>query len=295
MTDSLMTASALRDVRVQWHINKVESENPFLRRDRMIFLKTDEEVELLRESNRLLAMTLAEVAKAVVPGVTTKRLDTIAYEFVKDNGGEPSCLGFEGYPATLCTSVNEQVVHGIPSDKVVLKEGDIVSVDTCVKLHGFHSDSAYTFPVGEVTPEVKRLLVTTKECLYLGIEQACAGKRVGDIGYAVQQHAEQAGYSVTRDFVGHGIGREMHEDPEVPNYGRRGNGIVLKDGMVIAIEPMIHMGRKNVIIEQDGWTARTADRMPAAHYELSVCVRRGKADILSTFDYIKDVLKERYI
>lgn len=261
----------------------------------MIFLKTDAEVELMRDSNRLLAMTLAEVAKVIAPGVTTARLDKIAYEFIKDNGGEPSCLGYEGYPATLCTSVNEQVVHGIPSDKVVLREGDIVSVDTCVKLHGFHSDSAYTFPVGEVSPEVMALLKTTKECLYKGIEQACTGRRVGDIGFAIQQHAEKAGYSVTREFVGHGIGREMHEDPEVPNYGRRGNGIVLKSGMVIAIEPMINMGRKNVIIENDGWTARTADRKPAAHYELSVCVRNGKADILSTFDYIQQVLGERFI
>ncbi len=261
----------------------------------MIFLKTDEEVELLRESNRLLAMTLAEVAKVIAPGVTTKQLDSLAYEYIKDNGGEPSCLGYEGYPATLCISVNEQVVHGIPSDKVVLKEGDIVSVDSCVKLNGFHSDSAYTFPVGEVSPEVMTLLKTTKECLYLGIEQAVAGKRVGDISYAIEHHAAQVGFSVTHDFVGHGIGREMHEDPEIPNFGRRGNGVVLKDGMVIAIEPMVLMGRRNTIIENDGWTARTADRKPAAHYELSVCVRRGKADILSTFDYIKEVLGEKFI
>ena len=261
----------------------------------MIFLKTDEEVELLRQSNRLLAMTLAEVAKVIAPGVTTAQLDKVAYEYIKDNGGEPSCLGFEGYPATLCTSVNEQIVHGIPSDKVVLKEGDIVSVDTCVGLNGFVGDSAYTFPVGEVSPEVMRLLRTTKECLYKGIEQAVVGKRVGDIGFAIQQHAEHAGFSVTRDFVGHGIGREMHEDPEVPNYGRRGNGVVLKSGLVIAIEPMIHLGRKNSIIEADGWTARTADRKPAAHYELSVCVRQGKADILSTFEPIQEVLKERFI
>jgi len=261
----------------------------------MIFLKTNEEVELLRKSNQLLGMTLAEVAKVIAPGVTTKQLDKVAYEFIMDNGGEPSCLGYEGYPATLCTSVNEQVVHGIPSDKVILKEGDIVSVDTVVKLNGFCADSAYTFPVGDVTPEVMKLLRTTKECLYLGVEQAVTGRRMGDIGYAVQHHAEEAGYSVTREFVGHGIGKEMHEEPEVPNYGRRGNGIVLKNGMVLAIEPMIHMGRRNIIIEADQWTARTADRLPAAHYELSVCVRNGQPDILSTFDYIREVLGERFI
>lgn len=261
----------------------------------MIFLKTDEEVELLRESNKLLGMTLAEVAKVIAPGITTKQLDKVAYEFIMDHHGEPSCLGYEGFPATLCTSVNEQVVHGIPSDKVVLKEGDVVSVDTVVKLNGFCADSAYTFPVGEVKPEVMQLLKTTKESLYLGIEQAVTGRRMGDIGYAIQNHCEKAGYSVVREFVGHGIGREMHEEPEVPNYGRRGNGIVLKNGMILAIEPMICLGRKNLILENDGWTARTADRQPAAHYELSVCVRNGKADILSTFEYIQAVLGERFI
>ncbi len=261
----------------------------------MIFLKTDEEVELLRASNDLLGRTYAEVAKAVKPGVTTARLDKIAYEFIKDNGGIPACLGYEGYPATLCTSVNEQVVHGIPSEKQVLKDGDIVSVDSCILLNGYCSDSAYTFPVGEVAPETLQLMRTTKESLYLGIEQAVTGKRLGDIGAAIQEHCEKAGYSVVREFVGHGIGREMHEEPEVCNYGRRGNGIVLKSGMTLAIEPMICLGRRNLIMEEDGWTARTADRKPAAHYELSVCVRNGKADILSTFDYIKEVLGERFI
>ncbi|MCQ2347517.1 MAG: type I methionyl aminopeptidase [Paludibacteraceae bacterium] len=261
----------------------------------MIFLKTDEEIELMRESNRLLGMAYGEVAKAIAPGVTTAQLDKIAHDFICDHGGIPSCLGFEGYPATLCTSVNEQVVHGIPSDKVVLKEGDIISVDGCVSLNGFQADSAYTFPVGEISEETMRLLRTTKECLYLGIEQAVTGHRLGDIGFAVQSHAEKAGYGVVREFVGHGIGREMHEDPEVCNYGRRGNGIVLKSGMTLAIEPMITLGRRNVIIEEDGWTARTADRKPAAHYELSVCVRNGKADILSTFDYIQEVLKDKLI
>lgn len=261
----------------------------------MIFLKTDEEIELLRDSNLLLGKTLAELAKVIAPGVTTKQLDKIAYEYICDNGGTPSCLGYEGYPATLCTSVNEQVVHGIPSDDVVLKEGDIISVDTCVLKNGFHSDSAYTFPVGEIAPETMALLRTTKEALYKGIEQAVAGHRMGDVSATIQDYCEKRGYSVVREFVGHGIGRDMHEAPEVPNYGRKGNGIVLKSGMVLAIEPMICLGRRNLIFQNDGWTTRTADRKPAAHYELSVAVRNGKADILSTFQYIEEILKERFI
>ncbi len=261
----------------------------------MIYLKTDEEVELMRESNRILGMAYGEVAKAIAPGVTTQQLNDIAEQFVRDHGGVPSCLGFENYPKAFCISVNEQIVHGIPDDKTVLQEGDIVTVDGCVLLNGFHSDSAYTFPVGEISEEKMRLLRTTKECLYKGIEQAVTGHRLGDIGFAVQDHAEKAGYQVCREFVGHGIGRDMHEDPEVMNYGKRGNGIVLKSGMTLAIEPMILMGRRNVIIEDDGWTARTADRKPAAHYELSVCVRNGKADILSTFDYIKEVMGDQFI
>ena len=261
----------------------------------MIFLKTDEEVELMRASNILLGKTYAEVAKAIKPGVTTAQLDKIAYEFIMDNGGRPACLGYMDYPATLCTSVNEQVVHGIPSDQVVLKDGDIISVDSSIELNGWHSDSAYTFPVGEVSEEVMKLLRTTKQALYLGIEQAITGHRLGDVSFAIQNFCEKAGYGVVREFVGHGIGREMHEDPEVCNYGRRGNGIVLKSGMTLAIEPMITMGRRNVLIEDDGWTARTIDRKPAAHYELSVCVRNGKADILSTFDYIQQVLGDKFI
>ncbi len=261
----------------------------------MIFLKTDEEIELLRDSNLLLGKTLAELAKVIAPGVTTKQLDKIAYEYICDNGGTPSCLGYEGYPATLCTSVNEQVVHGIPSDEVVLREGDIISVDTCVLKNGFHSDSAYTFPVGEIASETMALLRTTKEALYKGIEQAVAGHRMGDVSATIQDYCEKRGYSVVREFVGHGIGRDMHEAPEVPNYGRKGNGIVLKSGMVLAIEPMICLGRRNLIFQNDGWTTRTADRKPAAHYELSVAVRNGKADILSTFQYIEEVLKERFI
>ena len=261
----------------------------------MIFLKTDEEVELLRASNKLLGMAYGEVAKAIVPGVSTAKLDKLIEEFIRDNGGIPSCKGYEGYPAALCTSVNEQLVHGIPSEKQILKDGDVVSLDCCVLLNGFHADSAYTFPVGDVKPEVMQLLRTTKSALFLGIEQAVVGRRIGDIGFAIQNYCEAAGYSVAREFVGHGIGRDMHEDPEVPNYGRRGNGVMLKNGMVIAIEPMICMGRRNLIMESDGWTARTADRKPTAHYELSVCVRNGKADILSTFDYIQQTLGDRFI
>lgn len=261
----------------------------------MIFLKTDEEVELMRASNILLGKTYAEVAKAIKPGVTTAQLDKIAYEFIMDHGGRPACLGYEGYPATLCTSVNEVVVHGIPSDKDVLKDGDIITIDSSIELNGWHSDSAYTFPVGEVSPEVMQLLRTTKEALYKGIELAVTGHRLGDVSFAIQNHCERAGYGVVREFVGHGIGREMHEEPEVCNYGRRGNGLVLKSGMTMAIEPMITLGRRNVLIEDDGWTARTIDRKPAAHYEHSVCVRNGKADILSTFDYIQEVLGDRFI
>lgn len=261
----------------------------------MIFLKTDEEVEILREANKILGMTYGEIAKVIAPGISTAQLDKIAHDFICDHGGIPACLGYEGYPATLCTSVNEQVVHGIPSEDVILKEGDIISVDSAVLWNGFHADSAYTFPVGEISEERMRLLRTTKECLELGIEQAIVGRRLGDVSFAIQNHAERAGYQVVREFVGHGIGRDMHEDPEVCNYGRRGNGLVLKSGMTLAIEPMVMSGRRNVIIEDDGWTARAADRKPAAHYELSVCVRNGKADILSTFDYIKEAMGERFI
>lgn len=261
----------------------------------MIYLKTDEEVELMRASNILLSKTYAEVAKYIEPGVTTAKLDRIAEEYIRDNGGVPGCKGYDGYPATLCTSVNEQVVHGIPNEKVVLKDGDIISVDSSVILNGFYSDSAYTFPVGNVSEQVLNLMRTTKAALFLGIEQAVTGHRLGDIGFAIQDFCEKAGYSVVREFVGHGIGRDMHEDPEVCNYGRRGNGPVLKTGMTIAIEPMICLGRRHVLIEDDGWTARTIDRKPCAHYEHSVCIRNGKADILSTFDYIQQVLGDRFI
>ncbi|MDR0812075.1 MAG: type I methionyl aminopeptidase [Paludibacter sp.] len=262
----------------------------------MIVLKTDEETELLRISNHLVGKTLAELAKIIAPGISTERLNRVAHEFIRDNGAKPGFLNYKGFPKSICTSINEVVVHGIPSEKVILKDGDIISVDIGVYKNGFHGDSAYTFCVGEVKPEVMKLLKTTKEALYTGIEQAREGRRVGDIGYAVQNYCEARGYSVVREMVGHGVGHHLHEDPEVPNYGRRGNGAMLKHGMTIAIEPMINAGRKNLVIEKDGWTARTLDRKPAAHYEHSVSIRRGGvADILSTFQYIEEVLGERAI
>lgn len=260
----------------------------------MIYLKTDEEIELMRDSNLLLAQTMGELAKWVAPGITTLKLDSIAEQFIRDNGGVPSCLGYSGYPNSICASVNEQVVHGIPSSKE-LREGDIVSIDFCVLKNGFHSDSTYTFPVGEVSYEVRRLLKTTKESLYVGIEQAVEGKRVGDISNAIQTYCEKKGYSVVREMCGHGIGREMHESPEVPNYGRKGCGPVLRSGMVIAIEPMVNMGSRNIVIERDGWTARTKDRKPSAHYELCVAIREGGPDILSTYKYVEEVLGDKFI
>ena len=265
----------------------------------MIYIKTDEEVELLREANLLIGRTLAELAKIIKPGVTTKQLDKVAEEFIRDNGAEPTFKGFPNpyggpFPASICTSVNEQVVHGIPND-VPLQDGDIVSIDCGTRLNGFCGDSCYTFPVGEISPEVKNLLKTTKEALYKGIEQAVVGHRLGDISYAVQQHCEAQGYGVVREVVGHGVGHEMHEDPQVPNYGRRGNGILLKSGLCIAIEPMITMGTKDIYMQEDRWGIVTRDKKPAAHYEHSLCVRKGKADILSSFDEIEKVLADKFI
>ena len=265
----------------------------------MIFLKTDDEIELLRQSNLLVGKTLAEVAKLIKPGVTTRQLDRVAEEFIRDNGATPVFKGFPNpygspFPASLCTSVNEQVVHGIPND-IPLKEGDIVSVDCGTLLNGYCGDSAYTFCVGEVSSQVMELLKTTKEALYKGIENAVHGKRIGDIGYAVQQHCESHSYGVVREFVGHGVGKEMHEDPAVPNYGSRGTGRLLKKGMCIAIEPMITLGDRKIIMEADKWTIRTRDRKYAAHYEHTVAVGLGKADILSSFEYIEQVLGDKAI
>ena len=265
----------------------------------MIFLKTDDEIELLRQSNLLVGKTLAEVAKLIKPGVTTRQLDKVAEEFIRDSGAIPTFKGYPSpyggpFPGALCTSVNEQVVHGIPND-VPLRDGDIVSVDCGTLMNGFCGDSAYTFCVGEVEPEIKQLLQVTKESLYLGIENAVHGKRLGDIGFAIQSHCEAKSYGVVREFVGHGIGHEMHEDPQVPNYGRRGTGTMLKKGMCLAIEPMITQGSREIIMERDGWTVRTKDRKFAAHFEHTVAVGKGKADILSSFEYIEQVLGNKSI
>ncbi|MFV0470539.1 MAG: type I methionyl aminopeptidase [Paludibacteraceae bacterium] len=259
----------------------------------MIYLKSDEEIELLRESNQIVGKTLAQLAKLIAPGITTQRLDKVAEEFIRDNGGVPGFLGYNGFPNSICTSVNEQVVHGIPSQKVILKEGDIISIDCGVYKNGFHGDSAYTFCVGEVDPQTVLLLKTTKESLYKGIEQAYEGRRLGDVGHTIQSYCEERGYSVVREMIGHGVGKDLHEAPEVPNYGKKGNGIMLKSGMTIAIEPMINMGTRHLVFEKDGWTTRTQDRKPSAHFEHSVAIRNGKADILSTFQYIEEVLSDR--
>lgn len=259
-----------------------------------VYLKTEEEVELLREANLIIGKTLAELAKIIRPGVTTRQLDVLAETVIRDHGAEPTFKGFPNpygpaFPASICASVNEQVVHGIPNDNP-LKEGDIVSIDCGTKINGFCGDSCYTFAVGEVSDEVKALLKTTKEALYKGIEQAVAGHRIGDISFAVQSHCESQGYGVVREFVGHGVGHEMHEDPMVPNYGRRGNGVQLKAGMCIAIEPMIAMGTKEVYLQDDKWGVVTRDGKYAAHFEHSICIRKGEADILSSFEEIEKVL-----
>jgi len=256
----------------------------------MIYLKTDEEVELMREANQLVAKTLGELAKHIKPGVTTHHLDQVAEAFIRDNGATPAFLGYDGFPNSICTSVNEQVVHGIPSKQVVLQDGDIISIDCGTVLNGFVGDSAYTFCVGEVAESVKSLLRTTKEALYKGIERATLGNRVGDISHAIQSYCEMRNTSVVRQFVGHGCGRELHEDPEVPNFGRKGNGPLLRNGMCICIEPMINQGRKDIVMENDGWTVRTKDRKCSAHYEHCIVIRQGGAQILSSFDYLEEIV-----
>ena len=258
----------------------------------MILVKTENEIDLIRESSLLVGKTLAEVAKHIAPGVQTIKLDKIAEEFIRDHGAVPGFLGYNGFPFSLCISINENVVHGFPSARELI-EGDIVSVDCGVLMNGFYGDSAYTFMVGEVDEKTENLLNRTKESLYLGIEMAIEGNRIGDIGHAIQQYVEGFGYSVVRDLVGHGLGRNLHEKPEVPNFGRKGKGPMLHEGMVLAIEPMINLGKSKVLQESDGWTFRTADRMPSAHFEHDIVVRKGKAEILSTFDYIEEVLKSK--
>lgn len=255
----------------------------------MIILKTKEEIELMRESALLVSKTLGMLAKEIKPGVTSLQLDKLAHDYIKDHGAHPGFLGMYDFPNSLCISPNEQVVHGIPNNDPY-KEGDIVSIDCGVYMNGFYGDHAYTFTVGEVEPEVQKLLDVTKKSLYLGIEQFKAGNRVGDIGHAIQTYCESHGYGIVRELVGHGLGRDMHEDPEIPNYGRRGRGKKFQDGMVIAIEPMVNMGTRRILQLPDGWTILTADRQPSAHFEHNVALVDGKPELLSTFQYIYDAL-----
>jgi methionyl aminopeptidase len=257
----------------------------------MLYLKTDEEIGLLKESNMLVSRTLAEIASLIRPGITTLFLDGVAESFIRDNGATPAFKGYGGFPNTLCTSVNEEVVHGIPSD-YILKEGDIISVDCGVILNGWYGDSAYTFPVGEIKDEIRRLLSYTRASLEEGVKEAIAGNRVGDISFAVQTKAESGGFSVVRELVGHGIGRKLHEQPEVPNYGKQGTGTKMEKGLVICIEPMINAGKKETLQMKDGWTIKTADGKPSAHFEYAVAVDKGKADVLTTFKFIDEVLNK---
>ena len=252
----------------------------------MIHYRTDSEIELLRKAALLVGKTLGEVGKHIRPGIRTIELDKIAEEFIRDHGAVPAFKGYEGFPGSLCISVNDAVVHGIPGN-YELRDGDIVSIDCGTILDGYVGDSAYTFTVGEVSEEIKLFLQRSKESLYKGIEQAVSGNRIGDIGYAIQSYVEQFGYGVVRELVGHGVGRKMHEDPQVPNYGKRGTGTKLSEGIVIAIEPMITFGKKDIIQERDGWTIKTKDRKPAAHFEHDIAVRNGKAEILSSFEWIE--------
>ena len=257
----------------------------------VIQYKTEEEIDLIRISGQLLAKAHGEVAKLVKEGVTPKQLDQRAEEFIRDHGGVPSFKGYKNFPFTLCLSVNEAVVHGFATDKP-LKSGDIISVDCGVFMNGYHADSAYTHPIGEVAPEVLALLRETKASLYKGIEKAVSGNRVGDISYAIQNHVGPLGYGVVRELVGHGVGAKLHESPDVPNYGKRGSGPLLQTGLVIAIEPMVNLGKKDVVQEKDGWTIRTKDRKPSAHFEHTVVVRKEKAEILTSFEYIEKALQQ---
>ncbi len=259
----------------------------------MIHYKTAEDIQVIKESAQILGRAHAEVAKAIKPGVKTKDLDKIADEYIKDNGGWPSFKNYHGFPTALCISVNETVVHGFPGD-YELRESDIISVDCGVKYKGFHSDSAYTYPLEKVSPEVLKLLDRTYESLYLGIAQAKAGNRIGDVSFAVQNHVEQFGYGVVRELVGHGVGKDLHEDPEVPNYGKRGKGPKIVPGMVFAIEPMINMGTKNVVQEKDGWTIRTNDRKPSAHFEHMVAIFEDRTEIVTTHEYIEESYKFKW-
>ena len=252
----------------------------------MVHYRSEDEIDLIRESSLLVAKTHAEISNLIKPGVTTLQLDKIAEEYIKDNGGLPAFKGYSGFPNTLCASVNEQVVHGIPNNDP-LNDGDIISIDCGVVMNGYYGDSAYTYEVGEVSNTIKDLLTRTKESLYKGIEQAVSGNRLGDIGFAIQNYVEEFGYGVVREMVGHGIGKSLHEEPQVPNYGRKGNGIMLKEGLVIAIEPMINLGTKRIKQHSDGWTIITADKKCSAHFEHTVVVRKGRAEVLSSFEEIE--------
>lgn len=255
----------------------------------MIIYKTEEEIELMRQAALVVSKTLGEIAKVIKPGVTGLELDKLAEEHIRDMGAVPGFLGLYDFPNTLCISPNAEVVHGIPNNKPY-KNGDIVSVDCGSILNGFYGDHAYTFEVGDVAPEIKQLLKVTKESLYLGIEATKVGNRISDIGWAIQNHAEKYGYGVVRELVGHGLGRTMHEDPQVPNYGKRGRGKKIQNGLTIAIEPMINMGTEKINQLNDGWTILTGDNLPSAHFEHDVAVVDGKPVILSTFDYIDEAL-----
>ncbi|GAA4846070.1 type I methionyl aminopeptidase [Algivirga pacifica] len=255
-----------------------------------VYYKTEDEIALMRESADLLGRAHAEVAKNIKEGVSLKQLDKIAEQFIKDHGANPSFLNYGGFPASLCMSLNDVVVHGIPNN-YELKDGDVISIDCGVYLNGFHSDSAYTYPVGNVAPEVMKLLKVTQECLTLGIQQAKLNNHIEDIGYTVQKYAETHGYGVVRELVGHGLGRDLHEKPEVPNYGKKGRGLKIKDGLVIAIEPMINLGTRGIVQDADGWTIRTRDGKPSAHYEHTVAIHNGETEVLTTFKYIEEVYK----
>jgi methionyl aminopeptidase len=258
----------------------------------MVHLKKPEEIELMRQSALIVSRTLGLIAERIEPGVTPLELDTIAYDYIKSQGAEPGFLGFGGFPNSLCISINEAVVHGIPNDRP-LREGDIVSVDCGAIKNGYYGDHAYTFAVGEIGAELQQLLRVTKESLYLGIDQMRMGRRVGDIGWAVQKHAEAYGYGVVRELVGHGLGKSMHEEPQVPNYGKRGRGKKLVNGMVLAVEPMINLGTEEVLMLDDNWTIITADRLPSAHFEHDIAIVDGEPDILSTFDYVEEALRKK--
>ncbi|MFA5573861.1 MAG: type I methionyl aminopeptidase [Brumimicrobium sp.] len=260
----------------------------------MIYYKTKEEIEKIREAAQVVSRTLGKVAEAIDVGVTPLELDKIAEDYIRSQGATPGFLGLYDFPNSLCISVNEQVVHGIPNNKPI-KDGDIVSVDCGALLNGFYGDHAYTFAVGNVAPETMKLIEVTKECLQIGIEQTRTGNRIGDIGFYIQEHAEKHGYGVVRELVGHGLGREMHEDPQVPNYGRRGRGKKIKEGLVIAIEPMINLGTERVLQLPDGWTILTGDRKPSAHFEHNVAVVNGKPDVLSTFKYVEEALQGKNV